>query len=125
MARDGQVTSLRKLSGNALPCQGFSINNNIFDVQIQISFTFYFFIFYYRCYLRPAVMESTLEQHLDDTYVESGWFERHILNLCCSKGTYFYSCHFILSLYLFCSMKNQAVVGILCTDEQGHNLGCK
>lgn len=34
MARDGQVTSLRKLSGNALPCQGFSINNNIFDVQI-------------------------------------------------------------------------------------------
>ncbi|CAG07490.1 unnamed protein product [Tetraodon nigroviridis] len=34
-------------------------------------------------------MESTLEQHLDDT------------------------------------MKNPAVVGVLCTDQQGHNLGCR
>ncbi|XP_076015351.1 ragulator complex protein LAMTOR5 [Genypterus blacodes] len=34
-------------------------------------------------------MESTLEQHLDDT------------------------------------MKNPSVVGILCTDHQGHNLGCR
>ncbi|XP_006628505.1 ragulator complex protein LAMTOR5 [Lepisosteus oculatus] len=34
-------------------------------------------------------MESTLEQHLDDT------------------------------------MKNPAIVGILCTDQQGHNLGCR
>ncbi|KAK1152267.1 ragulator complex protein LAMTOR5 [Huso huso] len=34
-------------------------------------------------------MESTLEQHLDDT------------------------------------MKNPAVVGVLCTDAQGHNLGCR
>ncbi|PWA30992.1 hypothetical protein CCH79_00010706, partial [Gambusia affinis] len=34
-------------------------------------------------------MESTLEQHLDDT------------------------------------MKNPAVVGVLCTDQQGHSLGCK
>lgn len=22
-------------------------------------------------------------------------------------------------------MKNPAVVGVLCTDQQGHNLGCK
>ncbi|KAL6119754.1 lamtor5 [Pungitius sinensis] len=34
-------------------------------------------------------MESTLEQHLDDT------------------------------------MKNPAVVGVLCTDQQGHNLGSR
>ncbi|KAF0036350.1 hypothetical protein F2P81_011662 [Scophthalmus maximus] len=34
-------------------------------------------------------MESTLEQHLDDT------------------------------------MMNPAVVGVLCTDQQGHNLGCR
>ncbi|KAM4570673.1 ragulator complex protein LAMTOR5 [Fundulus diaphanus] len=34
-------------------------------------------------------MESTLEQHLDDT------------------------------------MKNPAVVGVLCTDQQGHSLGCR
>ncbi|XP_024148147.1 ragulator complex protein LAMTOR5 [Oryzias melastigma] len=34
-------------------------------------------------------MESTLEQHLDDT------------------------------------MKNPGVLGILCTDQQGHNLGCR
>ncbi|XP_061592253.1 ragulator complex protein LAMTOR5 [Cololabis saira] len=34
-------------------------------------------------------MESTLEQHLDDT------------------------------------LKNPAVVGVLCTDLQGHNLGCR
>lgn len=23
------------------------------------------------------------------------------------------------------SMKNPAIVGVLCTDQQGHNLGCK
>ncbi|XP_056280057.1 ragulator complex protein LAMTOR5 [Pseudoliparis swirei] len=40
-------------------------------------------------YLRLIIMESTLEQHLDDT------------------------------------MKNPAVVGVLCTDQQGHNLGCR
>ncbi|XP_029580011.1 ragulator complex protein LAMTOR5 isoform X2 [Salmo trutta] len=34
-------------------------------------------------------MESTLEQHLDDT------------------------------------MKNPAIVGVLCTDQQGHILGCR
>ncbi|XP_061694620.1 ragulator complex protein LAMTOR5 [Syngnathoides biaculeatus] len=34
-------------------------------------------------------MESTLEQHLDDT------------------------------------MKNPSVVGVICTDEQGHNLACR
>uniref|UniRef100_A0A3P8UIZ6 Ragulator complex protein LAMTOR5 n=2 Tax=Cynoglossus semilaevis TaxID=244447 RepID=A0A3P8UIZ6_CYNSE len=39
--------------------------------------------------LEHLIMESTLEQHLDDT------------------------------------MKNPAVVGVLCTDQQGHNLGCR
>uniref|UniRef100_A0A3Q1CQF5 Ragulator complex protein LAMTOR5 n=3 Tax=Pomacentridae TaxID=30863 RepID=A0A3Q1CQF5_AMPOC len=43
----------------------------------------------FRSSLGVITMESTLEQHLDDT------------------------------------MKNPAVVGVLCTDQQGHNLGCR
>lgn len=30
-----------------------------------------------------------------------------------------------LCAWFFFSMKNPAVVGVLCTDQQGHNLGCK
>ncbi|XP_017273209.1 ragulator complex protein LAMTOR5 [Kryptolebias marmoratus] len=41
------------------------------------------------CIYHLLAMESSLEQHLDDT------------------------------------MKNPAVVGVLCTDQQGHNLGCR
>uniref|UniRef100_A0A3P9M594 Ragulator complex protein LAMTOR5 n=1 Tax=Oryzias latipes TaxID=8090 RepID=A0A3P9M594_ORYLA len=28
-------------------------------------------------------------------------------------------------VFFLCSMKNPAVVGVLCTDQQGHNLGCR
>uniref|UniRef100_A0A3B5LCJ3 Ragulator complex protein LAMTOR5 n=1 Tax=Xiphophorus couchianus TaxID=32473 RepID=A0A3B5LCJ3_9TELE len=30
-----------------------------------------------------------------------------------------------LFVFLCCSMKNPAVVGVLCTDQQGHSLGCR
>lgn len=64
-------------------------------------------------------MEGALEQHLDDTYVKK------IIVLYQSCIAYLFCVLLYQSVFSYTRMKNPAIVGVLCTDAQGHNLGCK